>query len=93
MYNEKPNYTLMRCTCTMSQRQKQERPIMEVTVTLYSITFWAAIAFTGFGAFLGLMGIWIPEFWKSETAVKMLLTNGIFAGTSVLIAAMTKWLS
>lgn len=65
---------------------------MEVTVSLYAVAFWAAIFFTGFGALLGLLGVWVKEFWESETAVKLLLTDAIFAGTSILVAAMTKWL-
>jgi len=65
---------------------------MEVTVSIYTVAFWAAIFFTGSGALLGLMGVWIKEFWESETAMKLLLTDAIFAGTAILIAAMTKWL-
>jgi hypothetical protein len=65
---------------------------MEVTLTLYSLTFWAAIGFTVFGGLLGLMGTWIPEFWKSDTAIKLMITDAIFAGTSIIVAAMTKWL-
>ena len=65
---------------------------MEITLSLYTVASWAAIFFTGFGALLGLMGVWIKEFWESETVVKLLLTDAIFAGTSILVAAMTKWL-
>ena len=66
--------------------------VMEVTLSLYTVAFWAAIFFTGIGAALGLMGVWIQEFWRSDVAVKLLMTNAILAGTSILVAAMTKWL-
>lgn len=45
----------------------------EITLNLYQITFWAAIIFTTIGALLGLMGVWIDDFWKGETAPKLLL--------------------
>ena len=65
---------------------------MEITLSLYQITFWAAIIFTAIGALLGLMGVWIEDFWKGETAPKLLLTDLIFAGTAIVIACITRWL-
>ena len=64
----------------------------EVTISLYVIAFWLAIFFTVIGAVLGLMGIWIKEFWKSETTIKLLLTDLIFAGTAAIVAVLTKLL-
>ena len=66
---------------------------MDVTITLGDLAFWAAIFFTGIGAMLGLMGTWIKEFWRSDAAIKLLITDLIFAGTSAIIAALVKFLS
>lgn len=65
---------------------------MEITLSLYTIAFWASIFFTGLGTLLGLMGVWVKEFWESETCIKLLITDLIFAGTSIIVTAMTKWL-
>ena len=65
---------------------------MEVTLSLSVVAFWATILFTVMGGFLGLLAVWIPEFWKSETCEKLLFTNVILAGTSLLVAVITKWL-
>jgi hypothetical protein len=65
---------------------------MEVTLSLYTLAFWATIAFTIVGGFLGLLGVWISEFWRSEACIKLLFTNAILAGTSLLVAVITKWL-
>ena len=64
-----------------------------IVISLYELTFWAAIGFTGLGAFLGLMGVWIKEFWESDVAMKLLMTDGILAGTAIAVACMTKWLA
>lgn len=66
---------------------------MEITVTLSTLAFYAALFFTLAGSLLGLMGVWIDQFWKSDAAIKLLLTNWIFAGASIIVAAITKWLS
>ena len=60
--------------------------------TIYNLTFWGAIGFTTCGALMGLAGVWIPGFWKNEVAAKLILTNVILAGSSIIIAAITKWL-
>ena len=65
----------------------------EVTVNLQQLSFFAAIFFTVVGAILGLMALWVKEFWESESAVKLLITDAIFAVTSIIIAAITKWLA
>lgn len=65
---------------------------MEITFTVYAVAFWAAIIFTVIGAMLGLMGVWVKGFWDNEVGAKLIITDLIFAGTSVAVAAMTKWL-
>lgn len=66
---------------------------MEVTISLYTLAFYGALFFTILGAFLGLMGVWIQGFWKNDTAIKLLFTDMIFAVTSIIVAAITKWLN
>ncbi len=65
---------------------------MEMTVSLFQLSFYAAIGFTIFGGFLALLGIWIKEFWESETAMKLLMTDIVFAVTSIIVAVITKFL-
>lgn len=59
---------------------------------LHQITFWATIFFVVFGAVLGLVGVWIPRFWDNDYSWKLFLTDCILAGSSVIVAAITKWL-
>lgn len=66
---------------------------MEITLSLQQIAFWAAIVFTVIGAVMGLIGTWTKEFWRSETAFKLIITDLIFAITSAVVAAMAKLLS
>lgn len=61
-------------------------------VNVYTLTFWAAIVFVILGGLLGLLGVWIDDFWKNDIAPKLLLTDLILAGTSVAVAIITKWL-
>ena len=65
---------------------------MEVTLSLFQLSFYAAIVFTIIGGVLGLVGVWINDFWKSEAAVKLILTDLILAGTSIVVAVVTKFL-
>ena len=65
---------------------------MEVTLSLFQLSFYAAIGFTILGGILGLMGVWINDFWKNETAVKLIITDLILAGTSIVVAVITKFL-
>ena len=65
---------------------------MEVTLSLFQVAFYAAIAFTILGGVFGLMGVWIKEFWESETAWKLIFTDLILAGTSITVAVITKFL-
>jgi len=65
---------------------------MQTTITLQQASFYLAIVFTVLGGMLGLAGVWIEDFWKSDTPVKLLLTDLILAGSSIVVAAITKWL-
>lgn len=60
---------------------------------IHIYAFYAAIVFTVFGAILGLLGIWINDFWRDETTWKLLMTNVILAVSSIIVAAITKWLA
>ena len=64
----------------------------ETFMDLYQISFYAAIFFTVIGALLGLTGIWIDRFFESETCIKLLITDLILAGTSIVVAVITKFL-
>lgn len=59
---------------------------------MYEIAFWASIVFTIIGAGLGLLGIWVKEFWRSDTGSQLILTDVLLAVTSVIVALLTKWL-
>ena len=63
-----------------------------VTISLQSAAFYAAILFTLLGGILGLVGVWIKDFWKNDTALKLTFTNAILASTSIIVAAIAKWL-
>lgn len=69
-----------------------EAAIKMTTISLYDFAFWAAIFFTCFGGLLGLMGVWIDGFFRSDTTIKLLITDAIFAGTSIIVAIMVKFL-
>lgn len=62
-------------------------------IQLHTVAFYAAIFFTVFGAMLGLIGVWVDDFWDSPTPVRLLITDAILAATSIIVAAITKWLS
>ena len=62
-------------------------------VQLHELAFYLAIFFTVLGAVLGLIGVWVNNFWENEVAWKMLVTDFILAGSSIVVAAITKWLS
>jgi len=57
------------------------------------LSFYAAILFTVLGAVLGLLGLWVEDFWSNDNAFKLIMTDAIFAVTSIIVAAITKWLS
>lgn len=60
---------------------------------MYTIAFYAAIFFTVIGGILGLLGVWVKDFWKNEIAAKLLMTDFILAGTSIVVAIITKFLA
>lgn len=59
---------------------------------MYELTFYATIAFTVFGALLGLVGVWVEDFYRNDVAWKLILTNVILAVTSAIVAVITKFL-
>jgi len=60
---------------------------------LHVYSFYAAIVFTVFGAVLGLAGVWFEDFWRNDTTWKLIVTDAILAVSSIIVAAITKWLS
>lgn len=59
---------------------------------LHLFAFYAAIAFTVFGSLLGLTGVWVEDFFESKTVWKLLMTDVILAGTSIIVAVITRFL-
>jgi hypothetical protein len=57
---------------------------------LYTVTYWCAIVFLVLGCLLGLLGVWMPEFWRNDYAWKLMLTNWILFGASVAGAVITR---
>ena len=63
-----------------------------VLIDLHTFAFFSLVFFVALGGLLGLAGVWIDSFWESETTLKLFLTNGILAATSLIVAVITKWL-
>lgn len=61
-------------------------------IDLHTFAFFALVFFVALGGLLGLAGVWIDSFWESETTLKLFMTNGILAATSLIVAVITKWL-
>lgn len=61
-------------------------------MNLHLIAFYAAILFTVLGSLLGLTGVWVEDFFESKTVVKLLITDTILAGTSIIVAVITRFL-
>lgn len=62
-------------------------------VDVARLALYAAIFFTILGACVGLMGVWIDEFWESDFGPKSIWTFAILAVASIIVAAITKWLA
>ena len=61
-------------------------------ISIQTLAFYSAIFFTVVGAILGLLGVWIDGFWKDDIGPKLLMTDVIFAVTSIIVAAIARWL-
>lgn len=61
-------------------------------MTLHQVAFWLSITFLIIGAILALVGVWVREFWKSDTGGKLILTDIVLFCASLAGAAITKWL-
>lgn len=59
---------------------------------LQIFTFWAAIFFSVFGGILGILGVWVKGFWRNDYVAKLLITDAVLAGTSIIVAVITKFL-
>lgn len=58
---------------------------------MLQIAFWATVGFIVFGGVLGLIGVWLKDFWRNEVGPKLLITDLILAGTSLAVA-LVAWL-
>lgn len=66
---------------------------MTITITsLYELAFWAAVIFITFSAVIGLMGVWIKEFWESDISGKLLATGCILSLSSIAVAVLARLL-
>ena len=63
-----------------------------VEISLFHVAFYGAIIFSILGGILGLMGIWFHNFWKNDLSIKLILTDLVLAGTSIVVAVITKFL-
>lgn len=61
-------------------------------ISVYEFAYWASIFFVVVGAVLGIIGVWVPDFWKNDIAAKLIFTDLILAGSSVAVAIITRWL-
>lgn len=62
-------------------------------VEVSRLAMYAAIFFAVLGAVLGLIGVWLEDFWRHDIGGKLIITDMIFLATAVAVAAITKWLS
>ena len=58
----------------------------------YAISFWASLILLVAGSALGLSGVWVSDWWNSDTYGKLLTTNIILFVTSLAIAIITRFL-
>ena len=63
------------------------------TATIHTVTFWSAIVLLAVGSVLGLMGVWMDNFWDNDWAAKLIITDGILFAAAVAGAVITKLLS
>ena len=66
---------------------------MEITISLAQAVFYVALFFTIFGGILGLLGVWIKDFWNSDLAIRLFFTDCIFAATSFVVAIIIKYIN
>ncbi len=59
---------------------------------IHKLTFRGAIWTLLLGCVLGLMGIWMDDFWSYDVAHKLLSTTWLLFLTCLLGAGITKWL-
>lgn len=64
-----------------------------MVVNVYELALWAAIFFTVLGGVLGLIGVWIKNFWSNDIAPKLIFTDVILAVTSIIVAAIMEFLA
>lgn len=57
---------------------------------IHTIAFYATILLVILGGILGLIGIWAP---RTTFGGKLFLTDVVLAATSLIVAAITKWLT
>lgn len=58
------------------------------------IILWAMIGFLLIGAGIGMLGVWVEDFWSGRHAwgPKLLGTDAILAATAIAVALVMKWL-
>ena len=60
---------------------------------MYTVAFYAAIFFTVIGGIMGLVGVWVKDFWNHDIALKLIMTDAILVVTSIIVAIITRFLS
>ena len=62
------------------------------TKTIYQLTFRGTLFFTLVGVVLGLLGIWLDDFWNNDLSGKLLLTTFVLFSGCFITAGITKGL-
>ena len=61
-------------------------------IDVYTIAFWASIIGVCAGGALGLLGVWIEDFWKDELGFRLIMTDVILTVTAVAVTGITFFL-
>ncbi len=65
---------------------------MKDVENIHRVTFKMTLMFLVAGCALGLLGVWIPEFFFSTTGIKLMITNWVMFAGSLGAAVITKML-
>jgi len=62
-------------------------------MNVHMVSFWSAMAFLVLGMVLGIIGIWVEDFWRNSIGSRLLWTDAVLFGTALAGAIIAKWLT
>lgn len=57
-----------------------------------TIVFWIAVVCTVAAGILGIVGIWVQDFWRNDIGWRLFMTDVVVAATSIVACAILSWL-